>query len=281
MKKTAVLEGGGLRGTFSAGVLENLLERGYFLDHIIGVSAGACIAASYSSRQRGRNWRVNVQMPSSPRYVGLRNYLLTGSFFNMQYIFEEIPNNLDPFDEETFYASPEEFETGVTSRETGEMVYFNKEKLRKHGFCRVLMASSSIPFLSKPVEIDGTYYYDGGVGESIPVGHAVKSHEKVLVILTRPRGYRKKPVRFERLVRMKYRKHPAFADAMLNRWKQYNASLDLVNRLEGEGRAFVIAPEGEYIVKRMERDTERLGSLFRHGYASMDGRFEELVSFFG
>ena len=186
-----VLEGGGLRGAFTSGVLEYLLEREINFDRVIGVSAGACVGASYLSKQRGRNRKVNVEYPSDKRYMGFRHLITTGSYFNMKFVFGEIPARLVPFDEQTFFKNPAEFDVVTTSLRTGNSVVFTKSEIANIGVDKVLVASSSIPFLSQPVDIDGQFFFDGGVSDSIPVKYALSKHEKAVVVLTRPRGYRK------------------------------------------------------------------------------------------
>ena len=186
-----VLEGGGLRGAFTGGVLEYFLEKELNFDRVIGVSAGACTGASYQSKQKGRNRKVNVEYPADKRYMGFRHLITTGSYFNMKFIFDEIPNRLAPFDEKEFFKNPAEFDIVTTSLGSGDRVILAKSDIAKIGVSKALVASSSIPLLSQPVDIGGQLFFDGGVSDSIPVRYALSKHEKAVVILTRPRGYRK------------------------------------------------------------------------------------------
>ena len=190
-----VLEGGGLRGAFTSGVLEYLLEREVNFDRVIGVSAGACVGASYVSKQKGRNRKVNVEYPSDRRYMGFRHLITTGSYFNMEFVFGELPTKLVPFDEQAFFENPAEFDVITTSLTSGKSKIFTKNKIKEFGVDKVLIASSSIPLLSKPVDINGRLFFDGGVADSIPVKHAFSKHETAVVILTRPRGYRKNEIK--------------------------------------------------------------------------------------
>ena len=185
-----VLEGGGLRGAFTSGVLEYFLENNVIFDRVVGVSAGACVGASYISKQIGRNRKVNVEYPSDKRYMGFRHLITTGSYFNMKFVFEEIPNQLVPFDEQAFYKNPSEFDVIATSLDDGQSVVFSRKDFKNISLNKALVASSSIPMLAKPVNINGKLYFDGGVSDSIPVKYALSRHEKAVVVLTRPRGYR-------------------------------------------------------------------------------------------
>lgn len=271
-----VLEGGGLRGAFTSGVLEYLLEREYFFNRVIGVSAGACVGASYISKQRGRNIQTNVQFPSDKRYMGFRHLLRSGSYFNMQFIFDELPKRLVPFDEQTFYANPVEFDIVTTSMENGQSIIFNKKEQKQISVEKILVASSSIPLMSPPVEINGRLYFDGGVSDSIPARYALEKHEKAVVVLTRPKGYRKEAMKGERLFRMKYRKHPEFLQTLLDRNHSYNETLAYCEQMEQEGRLFIIAPSDQYSISRTEKNQERRMALYHHGYQLMKQEFEKM-----
>jgi predicted patatin/cPLA2 family phospholipase len=278
-KSCLVLEGGGLRGAFTSGVLEYLLEKDFWFNRVIGVSAGACVGASYISKQKGRNRIVNVEMPSDKRYMGFRHLLTTGSYFNMEFVFEEIPQRLVPFDEDTFYKNPVDFDVLTTSLESGEPRAFNKTDMLKLGLDKVLVASSSIPLLSKAVEVDGQFYFDGGVSDSIPAEFALKKHSKAVVVLTRPRGYRKEEMKGKKLFEMAFRKHPKFQETLLERNKAYNKTLDFCERMEREGRLFILAPSPKFSVGRTEKSFERRLALYLHGYKLMKQEFEAMRLF--
>lgn len=274
-----VLEGGGLRGAFTSGVLEYLLEQELNFDRVIGVSAGACVGASFLSKQRGRNRKVNVEYPSDKRYMGLNHLFKTGSYFNMEFVFGELPTKLVPFDEHSFFKNPAEFDVVTTALETGESVVFSKEEIKKFGVDKALIASSSIPLLSKPVDLGGKLYFDGGVSDSIPVEYALKKHSKAVVVLTRPRGYRKDAAGNMLLVRYLYRKYPKFVATLLKRNESYNKTLDYCEQMEREGKLFIIAPLPEYSIGRTEKSLEKRIRLYNHGYSFMRQQFEQLKQF--
>ena len=205
-----VLEGGGLRGAFTSGVLEYLLEKEINFDRVVGVSAGACVGASYLSKQKGRNRKVNVEYPSDKRYMGFRHLFTTGSYFNMKFVFGELPGKLVPFDEGAFFENPSEFDVVTTSLITGDSVVFSKREIAKIGIDKVLIASSSIPLLSQPTAIGDQLFFDGGVSDSIPVKYALGKHEKAVVVLTQPRGYRKGKPGNTLLLKLVFRNTPDF-----------------------------------------------------------------------
>ncbi|HCT29342.1 MAG TPA: patatin family protein [Bacteroidales bacterium] len=275
-----VLEGGGLRGAFTSGVLESFLEYHIDFPRVVGVSAGACTGASFISRQNGRNWKVNVEAPSDKRFMGIKHLLMNGSYFNMEFIFEEIPQRLIPFDEKAFYQNPSEFDVIATSFSTGKSVVISKNEISQFGLNRVLRASSSIPLMSKPVEINGHHFYDGGVSDSIPVKYALEKHKKVVVVLTRPRGYRKEIPKSSFLYKLAFRKNAAFLKAIINRNEEYNKTLDFCNEMEKEGRLYIIAPQPELIINRTEHNFQKRANLYNHGYSLTNGEIENLVQFF-
>lgn len=278
-KSCIVLEGGGLRGAFTCGVLEYLLENNLNFDRVIGVSAGACNAASYVSRQIGRNWKVNIEFPSDKRFMGLYHLITKGSYFNMPFIFGEIPEKLVPFDDQAVFDNPTEFEIVVTSFASGKSLVLTKKEIARFGMGKALMASSSIPFLSRPVSIDGQLFYDGGVADSIPVKYALEKHQKAVVVLTRPRGYRKVMTSNQSLINFYFRKHPQFAEAMRSRNVEYNKTLDFCEKMEREGKLFVIAPSAEYSISRTEQNFEKRAALYHHGYQRISEEFEKMKEF--
>jgi len=274
-----VLEGGGLRGAFTGGILEYLLENEFWFDRVVGVSAGACVGASYISKQKGRNRKVNVELPSDKRYMGFRHLLTTGSYFNMDFVFEEIPQKLVPFDEDTFYKNPIAFDVLTTSLDSGETCVFSKTDMVKFGVDKVLIASSSIPILSKPVDIGRQLYFDGGVSDSIPVKFALEKHSKAVVVLTRPWGYRKDEMKGKMLFEMAFRKYPRFLDILLARNELYNQTLEYCEKMEREGRLFILAPSPGYQVGRTEKSLERREALYGHGYKLMEQEFNTMNQF--
>jgi len=274
-----VLEGGGLRGAFTSGVLEYFLEEELNFDRVIGVSAGACVGASYLSKQKGRNRKVNVEYPSDKRYMGFRHLFTTGSYFNMKFVFGELPTKLVPFDEKAFFKSPAEFDVITTSLDSGDSVIFGKKEIANIGVDKVLIASSSIPLLSKPVDIGGHLFFDGGVSNSIPVKYALSKHLKAVVVLTRPRGYRKKEMKNSLPFKLAFRKHPEFLTTLLNRNSEYNKTLDFCEQMEREGKLFIIAPLPEFSIGRTEQSLEKRMNLYNHGYTLIRKEFKNLQLF--
>jgi predicted patatin/cPLA2 family phospholipase len=279
MKSCLVLEGGGLRGAFTSGVLEYLLERDLNFSRVVGVSAGACVGASFLSKQNGRNKKVNVEYPSDKRYMGLRHLFLSGSYFNMKFVFGELPARLVPFDEQAFYRNPADFDVITTSLSTGLPKVFTKSELAFFGIDKVLVASSSIPLLAKPADIGGNLFFDGGVSDSIPVKYARSLNEKVVVILTRPRGYRKSKLNNTSILKFVFKKHPEFLETLLKRNEDYNKTLDFCDHMEREGKLFVLAPSPEYSIGRAEKSLRKRVDLYNHGYGLMSRKYEDLLQF--
>ena len=274
-----VLEGGGLRGAFTGGVLEYFLEKELNFDRVIGVSAGACTGASYQSKQNGRNKKVNVEFPADKRYMGFRHLVTSGSYFNMKFIFDEIPNRLAPFDEKKFFKNQAEFDIVTTSLSSGNRVVLSKNDIVNTGISKALVASSSIPLLSQPVDIGGQLFFDGGVSDSIPARYALSKHEKAVVILTRPRGYRKEKMGAQLVFKLVFRKHPEFLETLLNRNDEYNKTLDFCEQMEREGKLFLIAPSPEFSIGRTEKSYEKRLALYNHGYTLIEKEFENLQRF--
>ncbi|WP_027086212.1 patatin-like phospholipase family protein [Cohnella panacarvi] len=261
-----VLEGGGMRGVYTAGVLEYFSEQGLYYPYIVGVSAGACMAASYLSRQRGRNRIVNVDWVKDPRYISWKNYWRKRQLFGMDFIFDEIPNALVPFDYDTFRKSQEELVIGTTDCHTGETVYYRKSE---PGFdlLRVLRASSSLPFIAPIVEYGGRELLDGGISDPIPLRQAERDGcKRNVVILTRNSDYRKSRNRFTWLIRRAYGRYPDFVATMMRRHEIYNETLSYIDEQERSGHTFVIRPQLPLTVGRMERDPVKLDALYLQGY---------------
>ncbi|MFC4601420.1 patatin-like phospholipase family protein [Cohnella hongkongensis] len=271
-----VLEGGGMRTAYTAGVLEYFAEQELYLPYTIGVSAGACIAASYLSRQRGRNKIVNIDWVSDPRYLSWRNWLKSRELFGMDFIFDEIPNSLVPFDFDAFAASREELVVGLTDCLTGESVYRYKSE---PGFdvLKALRASSSLPFIAPIVEYEGRPMLDGGIADPIPLRKAEQDGcERNILVLTRNDDYRKSRNRFSLLVRAGYGQYPAFVQTMLRRHEIYNGTLAYIDRREREGASFVIRPSAPIDVGRMERNPAKLLALYNRGYEDARSRLPAL-----
>ena len=264
MKTGLVLEGGGLRGVFTAGVLDAFLDGNFHADYVIGVSAGAANGVSYVSGQRERGLRTNTDYLHDPRYMGLRSLLLHRSLFGMDFIFHEIPQHLDPFDYQAFQENLCEFWTGAIDIRTGETVYFGKEEIGDD--LEALRATTSLPLLSQPVAYRGRLLLDGGTAVPSPVGRALADGcDRVVVVLTRERGYRKPAQSFRAVYRSAFRRYPAMIRALDTRHRIYNDTLDFLAGLECGGTAAVIAPATPPQVRRIERDRDKLLALYQEG----------------
>ena len=269
MKTGLVLEGGGLRGIYTAGVLEYLLEQEIYADYVIGVSAGACHGASYASRQKGRAYRTSVSYLKDPRYLSLKNYLTTGSFFGMDFIFHQIPDVLDKFDSETFFRDPSEYWVGVTDAQTGKPVYFGKEKMQDIG--QILAASSAIPIFSKPVVYEGREYLDGGTSDPIPYERAkADGCDRLLVVLTQGREYVKKP-EGGALSRWMLRDYPEMAKTLCGRAEHYNETRrKLFEKEKQNPNLLVIAPSIQPDIGRFEKNRQKIDALYELGHADAE-----------
>jgi len=267
MKKFAlVLEGGGLRGVYTAGVLDLFLDKDFHAPYIIGVSAGACQAYSYISKQRGRSFRVSADFINDHRYLSLRNLIFKGEIFGMDFMFDEIPQRLIPFDYDEFYGSEQEFVIGATNCATGLCEYFYKRD--KHDMLMIGRASSSLPLLSKVVTLNNKPYLDGGIAMPIPLVKALQDgFKKNIVILTRDGEYRRKPSKHSlRLMKLMYRKYPQLGKTYAKRADEYNSMLGYIERQEKKGNVFVIRPKKPVTVGRMERDVVKLRAFYEEGY---------------
>lgn len=276
MKTGLVLEGGALRAIFSSGVCDGLLDGEVMTDYVIGVSAGIAYGVSYVSQQPRRNLEVVTRYAPDRRYMGLRN--LTDrenrSYFGREFGFSTIPNELIPFDYDAFAAFPGEVEAVVTNLNTGKADYLPVP--RRDREATVLQASCAMPLLFPIYEIDGQPYLDGGIGDAIPWRRALDKCDRVVVVLTRPRSYRRKPDRMMKLIRRRYRDYPNFVRAMEDRAEVYNRDRAELFRAEREGRLLVIAPRSTLGVARTERDTEKLRLLWGAGYQMAVDRMEEI-----
>ncbi len=279
MKTGLVLEGGGMRGLFSAGVMDVMMEDGIRFDGIIGVSAGAAFGVNYKSGQRGRALRYNVDYCQDKRYCGIRSLLKTGNLFNTEFCYDEIPLKLDVFDFDAFERDPTAFYITCTDVESGKPVYHEYRGRADHGFDWV-RASASLPVVSQMVEIDGRKLLDGGIADSIPVAYFERiGYTKNVVILTQPQGYRKEKNQLLPLIRVKYRHYPNLVKALEMRHLMYNAELALIQEQEKQGNLFVIRPHLPLEVKRMEKDPARLRTCYEMGRHAAKTAREQLLAF--
>ena len=264
-----ILEGGGMRGVYTAGVLDAFLEENIEFSSIYGVSAGSCHACSYMSKQKGRAYRVNVDYLDDPNYCGVKSYLKTGNVFGADMLYSQIPNVLDPFDYEEFEKYPCKFFAVLTNLETGEPEYIRVKDLKKQMWA--VRASSSLPLVSKTLVVKGRHYLDGGIADSIPIRRSIEAgNEKNVVILTREDSYRKTPNELMPLMKLRYSHSKAFLEKAENRHIRYNETLDFLKKEEEEGRTFVIRPSEKVNVGRVEKNKDKLEHLYNIGLE--DGR---------
>ena len=284
-KATLVLEGGAKRWVFTAGVLDYLTEQNFVPSHVIGVSAGACNALDFVSEQAGRTKECMMQTERKYRYyAGIKTVIKEHTLLDMEKIFHRFPLEDFPFDFDTFFQSEMQCELVVTNCETGKAEFLTENHGDKERLMKICRASSSIPLLAPIVRIDDEPYLDGGLASSVPLKRAIEyGNKKMIVVLTRPAGYRKKPVSVAqaRIYRRAYqKKYPKLVETILNRYREYNRMADRIDRLEAEGKIFVIRPEGP-TVGRLEKDMEKLQAFYEQGYEQMKERYGALLEFLG
>lgn len=264
-KSGLVLEGGGMRGIFTIGVLDNFMDRGIRFPYVVGVSAGACNALSYLSGQRGRAKFSNIDMLDKYHFIGFRHLVTKGNIMDFDLLFHKLPEEIYPYDYQALARSSERFEAVTTSCITGKACYF-EEKNDPKRVIDIVKASSTLPFVCPISYVDGEPMLDGGVADSIPVERAVsQGFDNILVVLTRNRGYRK-PDKPTRVPFFMYRKYPSAKEAIRSRNAMYNRQMELVERMEDEGRVVVLRPQKPIEVGRMERDTNKMLALYQEGY---------------
>lgn len=273
-----VLEGGAMRGIYTAGVLDVLMEHQVTVDGVIGVSAGAIHGCSYVSGQHGRSIRYYKKYMSNPRFMSFRSLLKTGNLVETEFCYHELPEKLDIFDYDAFEQSETDFYVTCTNVETGKAEYIHMESMREIDYVR---ASASMPMVSQIVEIGGKKYLDGGVADSIPVeAFRALGYEKNVVVLTRPESYRKKPSDM-RLVRMMYRKYPAFVKALEERSRNYNRTVERIRELERKGEIVVIRPTRDPDIGRMEKDPQKVQAVYDLGRADAQKKLPQVRRFLG
>ena len=273
-----ILEGGGMRGAFTAGVLDFLMEKDVRLNDIYAVSAGACQACNYLSNQKGRGLRVWTDYVHDKRYCSLRSLLRTGDLFGAEMSYDLVPNQYDVFDYDEYQRRNGRFIAVVTNVETGKAEYLQVKDMQRD--IQMVRASSSLPLISNMVEINGGKYLDGGIVDSIPLARSIEEgHRKNVLVLTRPEGYQKKPNRAQRLIALRYARYPRFVEASAQRHERYNAALRLIADEVEAGRAFVIRPDKAPEIGRIERDVAKLRALHGVGYETAAREYERLMAF--
>lgn len=265
-----VLEGGGMRGVFTSGVLDAFMKHRVYFDYIVAVSAGACNGMSYVSRQPRRARFSNIDMLAEYNYIGVRHLVTQGCIFDPVLLYDRFPNELIPFDYDTFFRNAHNFEMVTTNCLTGYPVYMSETSDRKRAL-DIVRASSSLPYVSKIVDVDGIPMLDGGIVDSIPVEHSIEmGHRTNVVIATRNRGFRNTG-RDHKIPRFIYKEYPRLRVALSHRIEAYNRQLEMVERMEDEGSIVCIRPKRPMEVGRMEKDTSKLERLYDEGFALGEG----------
>ena len=260
-----VLEGGGMRGVFTSGVLDAFMKHGVYFRHVVAVSAGACNGMSYISRQPRRARLSNIDFLTQYGYIGWRHLLRQGCIFDQELLYDKFPNEYVPFDFDTYFQWSATFEMVTTNCLTGQAEYLTESKDRQRSL-DIVRASSSLPYVSKIVMVDGIPMLDGGIVDSIPVMRAIETgHPQNVVILTRNKGYRSKE-RDRKIPPFVYKKYPRLRVALSHRVAAYNEQLELVERLEELGKVVCIRPQRPMEVGRMEKDIGRLERLYQEGF---------------
>lgn len=271
-----VLEGGGMRGAYSSGVLAAIMDEDITFPYVIGVSAGASNGANFVAEQRERNKKVFVDYVKDKDYSGFKHWIKNKSYFNMDFLYDKLPNELVPFDYNTFNNSSTTFKACTTNCSTGKPVYFEKSGYAPKYYMEVILrASSSLPIISKPVKINGEQYFDGGIADSIPIKKSILDGNKYnVVILTRNKEYRKEKQKLGFVEKILSRKYPKVLEAIEVRHIRYNETLDLIDRLEKDGKVFVFRPINKLEVDRLERDIHKLEQLYKQGYDEANDKMD-------
>ena len=277
MKIGLVLEGGAMRGMYTAGVLDTFLDKDFWVDGIISVSAGALFGVNYPSRQKERAIRYNKKFISDKRYISFKSLVSTGNIVNKDFAFYEVPFKYDVFDNKTFKESDIDFYVAVTNLQTAQSEYV--KLIDPLAQMEVLRATSAMPYVSRPVEIDGLPYLDGAIADSIPVEQMQKlGYDKIIVILTRTLDYRKsKPMTW--IAKWFYRRYPHFADAVNQRYAMYNQQVENVINLAEKGDIFVIRPSVDLKIKRIEKDPNKLQAMYELGIKDMQLQWKNLLDY--
>lgn len=279
MKRGLVLEGGAMRGLFTAGITDVMMEHEVWPDGIVGVSAGAAFGCNYKSRQPGRAIRYNMRFARDPRYSGLRSLLTSGDYFNAEFAYHVVPREYDRFDDDAFEQNPMEFVAVCTNVETGEAVYKRLVKSDSATYDWI-RASASMPLASRVVELEGYKLLDGGVADSIPLEYFERQgYERNVVILTQPLGYQKEPNRLMPLMRVVLRKYPLMLKAMDNRHLMYNRQLAYVAEAERQGRCLVIRPDGPIPIGHISHDADEMKRVYELGRSMGERNIEKIKQY--
>ncbi|MCG6533315.1 MAG: patatin family protein [Syntrophales bacterium LBB04] len=275
-----ILEGGGMRGVYTAGVLRYFMDRNLYLPYVIGASMGACNGANYVAHQPERNRIVNIRYANESRFISTRRLLWGGELFGMGFIFDTIPNVLVPFDFETFMNSEQRFIAVVFDCQTGETVYIDKTGLTKNDLMNVLRAGSSLPLVQKPVSYKGHILMDGGLADPVPIQKSLTDGNlRHVLVLTQPKGFRKKTSDFAWLIRRRYRHFEGLCRGITQRQIHYNETMKLIDRMEEKKEIFVIRPQRPLKAGRIERNKDKLYADYDQGYSEASACYDDLCAY--
>lgn len=277
MKTALVLEGGAMRGMFTAGVLDTFLDEKIQIDGIVSVSAGALFGVNFLSKQRGRALRYNLRFLNDKRYISLRNWFKEGNIVSKDFAFYDVPFNLDVFDNATFQSAQVPFYATLTNVETGQAEY----RLIHDVFAQMetLRATSALPYFSKMIEVGGNKYLDGAEADSIPLSFCRQlGYEKIIVVLTRPASYRKKPSPAW-LAKLVYHRYPKLVETMNNRYQHYNQTVEEIVKLEQQKQIFVIRPSYDLAIKRLENDPHKIQAMYDLGIKDAQMQIQALKQY--
>ena len=277
-KTGLVLEGGGMRGVFTSGVLDAFMKHQLYFRYVVAVSAGACNGLSYASHQPRRARLSNIDMLVKYDYLSLKHLIRQGCIFDPELLYDRFPNELIPYDYDTYFSNDMTFEMVVTNCLTGRAEYLEEHEGNRQRLLDICRASSSLPYVSKIIDVDGSLYLDGGIVDSIPVMRAIETgHERNVLVLTRNRGYRKTG-RDLKIPPFIYRHYPRLRVVLSRRIKEYNRQLEMVEQMEARGEVLCIRPERPVEVDRIEKDPVKLEALYEEGFRLGDEFCESYLS---
>ena len=277
-KTGLVLEGGGMRGVFTSGVLDAFMKHQLYFRYVVAVSAGACNGLSYASHQPRRARLSNIDMLVKYDYLSLKHLIRQGCIFDPELLYDRFPNELIPYDYDTYFSNDMTFEMVVTNCLTGRAEYLEEHEGNRQRLLDICRASSSLPYVSKIIDVDGSLYLDGGIVDSIPVMRAIETgHERNVLVLTRNRGYRKTG-RDLKIPPFIYRRYPRLRVVLSRRIKEYNRQLEMVEQMEARGEVLCIRPERPLEVDRIEKDPVKLEALYEEGFRLGDEFSESYLS---
>ena len=275
MKTALIMEGGAMRGMFTCGVLDVLMENGIAFDGAAGISAGAVFGCNFKSEQIGRPVRYNKKYCRDPRYCSIRSWLKTGDLYGADFCYRELPDVLDPFDRNAFARNPMAFWVGATDVDTGKCVYHLCTDGGETDM-RWFRASASMPAVSRPVRIDGHRYLDGGIADAVPYAYMEQlGYDRNVIILTQPGGYRKK-AGSPSVLKLFLRRYPGICEAMQHRHEMYNRQMDELDRREAEKRALILRPPEDLRIGHTEKDPKELERVYRVGRKEAEKRLTEI-----